>query len=53
MKINAPSTVVQFTGGGTIRGQLVGKEVYLSGNSNVMSYGVTGATLKNWHEVQN
>jgi hypothetical protein len=53
MKINAPNTVVQFTGGGTVRGQIVGKEVHLSGNSNVMSYGVSGATLANWHEVQN
>jgi hypothetical protein len=53
MKIYAPNTVVQFTGGGTVRGQIIGKEVYLSGNSNVMAYGVAGAALKNWHEVQN
>jgi hypothetical protein len=49
----APNMDIQFTGGGTIRGSLLGGQVHLSGNSNVVQYGVSGAKLSNWHEVQN
>jgi hypothetical protein len=53
MQVYAPQADIVLSGSSPFYGSFVGRSFDISGGSSVMSMGVTGAKLANWHEVQN
>jgi hypothetical protein len=52
-RVYGPATDIEFTGASTFWGSIVGKKITVNGGAQITYMGATGATLSNWHEVQN